>query len=195
MDKALGRPSGAYRGLATRSVNMNYGSSGLDRSQGGLNLTGAGPAAAAGFGFEGSVLPPHLPEGQEAAMHGGGLGVGEEPVYDAAAAAVDMVALARNSGRKSGSFSGPADGNGSSSGGAAGLRRPSSSCGRSLASRSVGMAGEFDHYRLCCLRWCLLIQYCTLREATTTIYGIGLLLDMPSNSCRTCTCRSQLYMP
>jgi hypothetical protein len=86
------------------------------------------------------VLPPHLPEGQEAAMHGGGLGVGEEPVYDAAAAAVDMVALARNSGRKSGSFSGPADGNGSSSGGAAGLGRPSG--GRSLASRSVGMAGE-----------------------------------------------------
>jgi hypothetical protein len=148
MDKALGRPSGAYRGLATRSVNLNYGSSGMDRSQANLNLTSAGPAAA-GFGFEGSVLPPHLPEGQEAAMHGCGLGVGEEPVYDAAAAAVDMVALARNSGRRSGSFSGPiADGSGSS-GGTGALGRPSG--GRSLASRSVGMTGELLWIGLLCL--------------------------------------------
>jgi hypothetical protein len=72
-------------------------------------------------------------------MHGGGLGVGDEPVYDAAAAAVDMVALARNSGRKSGSLSGLANGNGSGSG-AGGLGRPSGA--RNLASRSVGMAGE-----------------------------------------------------
>jgi hypothetical protein len=138
MEKALGRPSGAYRGLATRSVNMSYGSSsGFDRQQqqqGLAGLTGAAPAAAAGFGFEGSQLPLHLPEGQEAAMPCMDVG------YDAAAAAVDMVALARSSRRRSGSFSGPAEG-GSSSGGAGGsLARPSS--GRSLASRSVGMAGE-----------------------------------------------------
>jgi hypothetical protein len=141
MEKALGRPSGAYRGLATRSVNMSYGSSGsaiFSGAAGAAGASGTGSASFEGLGF-GSALPPHVPEGREASMTRGGLGVGSEPGYDAAAAAVDMVALARNSsGRKSGSFSGPAaEGGGAAAGG---LARPSS--GRSLASRSVGMAGK-----------------------------------------------------
>ncbi|KAF6264741.1 hypothetical protein COO60DRAFT_18214 [Scenedesmus sp. NREL 46B-D3] len=52
-----------------------------------------------------------------------------------------MVALARNSCRRSGSLPGPADG---VSGAAAGLTRPSG--GRSLASRSVGMAGAYSSF-------------------------------------------------
>ncbi|KAF8065728.1 NHX8 [Scenedesmus sp. PABB004] len=115
-DKALGRTSGMYRGLATRSVGL-----------GGLGAAGgsAGDLAGAGRG----ALPPHLPEGEEAAMGcpgGGG--------FDPAAAAVDMVSLARCS-RRGG-------GGGSDATCDDVLARPAPAA-RSLACRSAGLAGAY----------------------------------------------------
>lgn len=125
MDKALGRTSGAYRGLATRSVNLN-----VDRSAGGAGFEAAGMGAAM-LG----PLPPQLPEGKEAQM--GCMEPGGAPGYDAAAAAVDMVSLARSSSRRGG---GGSSNSLASAGGGGGLARPG--VARSLASRSASLASE-----------------------------------------------------
>lgn len=115
-DKALGRQSGVTKGLATRSVNL-----GGDRFGGG----------AVSDAIHCSAQHPHLPEDSEAAMHVTQCDDG----YDAAAAAVDMVSLARNS-RKAGQAPAAAAAGGGGGGGG-----PARSRSRGLASRSVGMPG------------------------------------------------------